>query len=87
MVRNLAFAIGQAAILAFFPPTAILAAQAQFGTEKEAKAVLEKAVAALKENKEKALEMFNKGKAASKTAISMCSAPTPQTAFSPRIPT
>jgi Single Cache domain 2 len=61
MVRNLAFAIGQAAILAFSPPTAILAAQAQFGTEKEAKAVLEKAVAALKENKEKALEMFNKG--------------------------
>jgi Single Cache domain 2 len=35
--------------------------QAQFGAEKEAKAMLERAVAALKENKEKALEMFNKG--------------------------
>jgi hypothetical protein len=61
MMRNLAFAIGQAAILAFFAPTSVPAAQAQFGNEKEAKAMLEKAVAALKENKEKALEMFNKG--------------------------
>ena len=40
---------------------AILATPAQCGNEKEAKAILEKAVAALKENKEKALEMFNKG--------------------------
>jgi Single Cache domain 2 len=35
--------------------------EAQFGAEKEAKAMLDRAVAALKENKEKALEMFSKG--------------------------
>jgi signal transduction histidine kinase len=65
MVRNLVFAI---AILILFTPTSARAAQAQpstqqgqFGTEKEAKAMLERAVAALKENKEKALEMFNNG--------------------------
>jgi hypothetical protein len=33
----------------------------QFGTADDAKAMLERAVAALKENKTKALEMFNKG--------------------------
>jgi Single Cache domain 2 len=36
-------------------------AQAQFGTSAEAKAMLEKAVAAVKADKAKALEMFNKG--------------------------
>jgi signal transduction histidine kinase len=41
--------------------TSTSAPAAQFGTEEEAKAMLGKAVAALKENKEKALEMFNKG--------------------------
>ena len=40
---------------------ALIAAQAEFGTQEEAKAMLEKAVAAVKENKEKALELFNKG--------------------------
>jgi signal transduction histidine kinase len=59
MMRNLAVAVGQAALLVLLTPTS--EAQAQFGTEKEAKAMLEKAVAAVKENKEKALEMFNKG--------------------------
>ena len=34
---------------------------ADFGSAEEAKAVLEKAVAAVKENKAKALDMFNKG--------------------------
>ena len=34
---------------------------AQYGTEEEAKAMLERAVAALKEDKAKALDMFNKG--------------------------
>jgi hypothetical protein len=57
IVRNLAFAIGQAALLVLFTPTSYPAAQGQFGTEKEAKAMLEKAVGALKENKEKALEI------------------------------
>ena len=61
MVRSLAFAIGQAAILFLVTPTPVPAAEAQFGTEKEAKALLERAVTTLKENKEKALQMFNKG--------------------------
>jgi hypothetical protein len=61
MVRNLAVAIGQAAVLFFFTTTSVPAAQGKFGTEKEARAMLDKAVAALKQNKEKALEMFNKG--------------------------
>ena len=34
---------------------------AQYGTPEEAKAMLEKAVAAVKEDKTKALDMFNKG--------------------------
>ena len=59
-MRIFAFAIAQFAILALFTPTSV-PAQAEFGTEQEAKTMLEKAVAALKENKEKALEMFNKG--------------------------
>jgi hypothetical protein len=60
MVRTLAFAIAGATLLVLFTSTSLPAAQ-QFGTEKEAKAMLEKAIAALKVNKEKALEMFNKG--------------------------
>jgi signal transduction histidine kinase len=60
-MRNLAFAIGPAAVLVLFLSTSGPAAQAQFGTEKEARAILDRAVAALKENKENALAMFNKG--------------------------
>jgi Single Cache domain 2 len=48
-----------AALLAFAASTSALAAQ--FGSEEEARAMLERAVGALKENKEKALDMFNKG--------------------------
>ena len=61
MVRKLAVAIGQAAILILLTSSSVPAAQAEFGTKTEAKAMLDKAVAALKENKDKALEMFNKG--------------------------
>ena len=61
MVRNRAFAIGQAAILVLFTSGSVPAAEGQFGTEQEARAMLDKAVTAMKENKEKALEMFNKG--------------------------
>jgi signal transduction histidine kinase len=61
MLRNLAFAIGLAAILVPFTPTPVLAAEAQFGTKTEARAMLDRAVAALKKDKQKALEMFNKG--------------------------
>src|SRR6187402_2485167 len=60
-MRNLAFAIGPAAVVVLLLATSGPAAQAQFGTEKEARAMLKKAVAALKENKENALAMFNKG--------------------------
>jgi len=61
MVRNLVFVIGQAAILFLFARTSSPAAQDQYGTEQEARAMLQRAVAALKENKEKALEMFSQG--------------------------
>ena len=60
-MRKLAFAIGPAAVLVLFLPTSGPAAQAQFGTEAEAKAMLSRAVEEVKENKEKALETFNKG--------------------------
>jgi hypothetical protein len=56
MSRNLA-KLGVALLVAVFSTSAA----AQFGTEEEAKAMLTKAVAALKENKATALEMFNKG--------------------------
>ena len=61
MARNRAFIIGQATILVLFSATAVRAAEGQFGTEKEARAMLDRAVAAVKDNKEKALAMFNKG--------------------------
>ena len=61
MRRNVALAIGQAAILIFVASTSLPAAQAKYGTEKEARAMLERAVATMKQNKETALEMFNKG--------------------------
>jgi len=61
MKRNLAVALGQAALLVVFTATSDSAAQTKFGTASEARGMLEKAVAALKENKAKALELFNKG--------------------------
>ena len=61
MVRQLAVAIGQAAILLLLTTTSVPAPDPQFGTEAEAQAMLDKAVTAVKQNKEKALEMFNKG--------------------------
>ena len=60
-MRKLAVALIQAAIVLLSTATSVLAADPQFGTEAEARALLEKAVAAVKENKEKALGMFNKG--------------------------
>jgi hypothetical protein len=60
MMRKLAFTFLQAAIL-FLLTSSSVSAQAKFGKKAEAKAMLEKAVAALKQNKQKALEMFNKG--------------------------
>jgi signal transduction histidine kinase len=63
-MRHLALAIGTVATL--WLAHSSLAAQApakktQFGSEQEAKAMLEKAVAAVKADKVKALELFNKG--------------------------
>jgi hypothetical protein len=60
MARKLAFIIGHATLAALFLPSA-LSAQARFGTESQAKAMLDRAVVAMKQNKAKALEMFNKG--------------------------
>jgi Single Cache domain 2 len=59
MSRNLVVIVGYAAVLVSV--TVISAPAAQYGTEQEAKAMLEKAVVAVKEDKAKALDMFNKG--------------------------
>jgi hypothetical protein len=61
MTRKLAFAIGLSAVVALALPVSVLSAQAQYGTEQEAKTMLEKAIVTLKADKAKALEMFNKG--------------------------
>jgi hypothetical protein len=58
MFRNLAFVVGYAALLVLF--TAISVPAAQYGTAEEAKAMLDRAVSAVKEDKAKALEMLNK---------------------------
>ena len=59
MLRNLAFVVSFA--LALVLATTALVWAAEFGTAEEAKAMLERAVAAVKEDKTKALDMFNKG--------------------------
>ena len=60
-MRKLAMSMGQTVILIILTSTSVPAAQEQFGTESEARAMLEKAVIALNESKEKALKKFNKG--------------------------
>ena len=57
MFRKLVFAGIYAAVLS----TAAFAQTAEYGTAEEARAMLEKAVAAVKADKAKALDMFNKG--------------------------
>ena len=59
MLRNLTFLVGYAAVLVLFTAGSVQAAQ--YGTAVEAKAMLERAIAAVKEDKAKALDMFNKG--------------------------
>jgi len=61
MMGSPAFAPGLVACLALLASSVQPTAQAQFGTEKDARAMLERAVAAVKENKDKALALFNKG--------------------------
>ena len=58
MFRNVAFV---AVYIAFLVLTAASTQAAQYGTPEEAKAMLDRAVAAVKEDKTKALDMFNKG--------------------------
>jgi signal transduction histidine kinase len=60
-MRQHAVATSLAAIVLATAANLAIAADAKFGTEAEARAMLEKAVTAVKENKEKALEKFNKG--------------------------
>jgi hypothetical protein len=59
MLRRLVIAVVSAAAVAF--STAAFAQQTNFGSAAEAKAMLEKAIAAVKADKVKALQMFNKG--------------------------
>jgi hypothetical protein len=61
MTRKLAFVIALSTAAALSLPVSVVAAQEQYGTAKEARAMLEKAVVALKADKAKALDMFNKG--------------------------
>jgi len=58
MFRNAAFV---AVCVVILLASAVSVQAAQYGTAQEAKAVLSKAVAAVQENKAKALDMFNKG--------------------------
>ena len=58
MFRNLAFV---AVYIALMVLAAVPTQAAQYGTAEEAKAMLDKAVAAVKADKAKALDMFNKG--------------------------
>src|SRR6476661_7091494 len=59
MLRNLGLVVGYAVVLVLFTAASVWAAD--FGTAEEAKAMLERAVVAVKEDKAKALDMFNKG--------------------------
>jgi len=59
MIRRLM--LGTLSITAFTLPAAAFAQPGQFGTAEEARAMLDRAVAAVKADKTKALEMFNNG--------------------------
>jgi hypothetical protein len=61
MACKAAVAVAPAAALFLATATSVPAADAQFGTETEARTMLDKAVAAVKDDKKKALEMFDKG--------------------------
>src|SRR5438046_10155322 len=61
MKRHFLIAIGLAATLVISSSSSFAAEEARFGSEQEAKAMLERAVAAVKADKAKALAMFNKG--------------------------
>ena len=58
MTRKVVIAIGLFALTPILLPVSALRAQAQYGTEKEAQAMLERAVVALKADKQKAPDTF-----------------------------
>jgi signal transduction histidine kinase len=60
MTRRLAFVVAAAA-LATVVPDRIATAQAKYGSQSEARAMLQRAVVAMKKDKAKALAMFNTG--------------------------
>jgi hypothetical protein len=60
MLRNLTFLVGYAAVLVLLTAGSVQAAQ--YGTGEEAKAMLERAVAAVKEDKAKALDIVQQGR-------------------------
>ena len=79
MISKLIIAAASAAVLTL--STAAFAQKAGYGTADEAKAMLLKAVAALKANKANTLDLINEGPGAgSSTAISMYFAPQSATA-------
>jgi hypothetical protein len=77
MLRNLAFFVAYAVILVLATNAPVWAAK--FGTADEAKAMLERAMVALKADKAKALDMFNKGEGGFKDPDLYVGAPTPRT--------
>ena len=70
MLRNLAFVVGYAVIQMLSTTASVWAAD--FGTAEEAKAMLERAVAAVKEDKAKALDLFNNGEGGFKDRDHLC---------------
>ena len=80
MMRRLMTVAVSAATLTF--SAASFAQPSQFGTAQEARTMLDKAVAAVKADEAKALDMFNKGEGGSRTATSIHSASISATAYS-----
>ena len=79
MSRNLGFVVSFALILVLSTTASVWGAD--FGTAEEAKAMLERAVAAVKEDKaRRRLICSTMARAASRTVIFMSGAPTPRTA-------
>jgi hypothetical protein len=76
MLRNVVFAVLAVLILSAVPTLA----ETQFATPEEAKALLERAVAAVKEDKAKAFEMLATGEDGFKSKDLYVGAPTPPTA-------
>ena len=85
MLRSFAFVVCFAAFLVLSTTASVWAAE--YGTADEAKAMLERAVAAVKEDKAKALDMFNKGEGGFKDRDLYVFCANAPTAYLQRIPT